>query len=184
MNKIKIGLDLDSVLSDLLPYWLSFYNKDYSDNLKTTDIIAWETNLFVKPECGNKIFEYILNPSFFRNVPVMPNAQNVVGWLSTFDNIELYIVTAYHPVACKDKADWLAEHFPCINQKNIVFCNDKSMVNVDYLLDDSPYNHIGFKGQYILFDTPYNQCLNDRFPRVKSWLEVRDYFKERININA
>jgi 5'-nucleotidase len=182
MNKIRIGIDLDSTMSDLLPYWLNKYNQDYNDNLQQSDITDWDTSKFVKPECGKKIFDYIEQPNFFSNVPVIPNSQNVIQWLSTFDNVELYVVTAFNFVACEDKGKWIIKHFPFINPKNIIFCNPKFIIDVDYLIDDSPFNHIGFKGQYILFDMdyPYNQCLGDMFPRMKSWLEIRDYFKKII----
>lgn len=179
MNKIKIGIDLDSVLSDLLPYWLNFYNNDFNDNLKVENITAWETDKFVKSECGKKIFDYILQPNFFLNVPVLQGSQDAVKWLSTFDNVELYVVTAYHPYVCKDKADWLAKYFPEINQKNIIFINDKSLVDVDYLIDDSPTNCIGFKGKYLLFDYPYNQNVHESLyeMRVSNWSDVMQYFK-------
>lgn len=181
MKKFKIGIDLDSVLNDLLTHWLHKYNEDYGDNLKSTDIHIWEMNLIVKKECGKKIFDCISSPGFFRNLPVIKDSQRVTEWLSTFDEIELYVVTAYTSSVCKDKADWLVEHFPHIKTQNIIFCNDKSLINLDYLIDDSPYNFIGFKGEYIVYDYPYNQCLKDKFTRVCNWNEIQDYFRNILD---
>jgi 5'(3')-deoxyribonucleotidase len=178
VKKIRIGIDLDSVLSDLSKHWLELYNRDYNDNLKHSDITVLEWDKIVCKECGKKIYDYLLTPNFFREVPVMSGSQDVVQWLSTFDNVELYVVTAYHPYTCKDKTDWLAEYFPCINQKNIIFCNHKNLINVDFLIDDSPYNCNGFKNQYIVFDAPYNQCLSDIYVRVHNWTEIMDYFHQ------
>lgn len=178
MKRIKIGIDLDSVLNDLLNTWLSQYNEGWNDNLKPSDIHMWEMSLIVKKECGKKIFDYILSPGFFRSLPVIRDSQRVTEWLSTFDEVELYVVTAYTPCVCKDKADWLAEYFPHIKQQNIIFCNDKSLVDIDYLIDDSPYNFIGFKGEYIVYDYPYNKCLKDKFTRVYNWGEIQDYFRK------
>lgn len=176
MKKIKIGIDLDSVLNDLLTCWLDNYNERYDDNLKHSDINVWEISAIVKKECGKKIFDFVSSAGFFRNLPVIKDSQRVTEWLSTFDEVELYVVTAYTPAVCKDKADWLAEYFPHIKQQNIIFCNDKSLIGLDYLIDDSPYNCIGFKGEYIVYDYPYNQCLKDKFTRVYNWGEIQDYF--------
>lgn len=181
MEKIKIGIDLDSVLNDLLPYWLHYYNEDYNDDIKTENVHVWEIDSVVKKECGKNIFKYILMPGFFRNIPVIKDSQKVTEWLSTFDEFELYVVTAYTPDVCKDKADWLAEYFPHIKQENIIFCNDKSLINLDFLIDDSPYNCINFQGEYIVYDYPYNRCLKDKFARVRNWREIQDFFKRVIN---
>lgn len=174
---------MDSCLNDLLPYWINTYNKIYDDSLKASDITDWNTSKFVKPECGKDIFKLLLAPEFFRHIPVIPDSQRVVEWLSTFDNVELYVVTAYTKSTCEDKADWLAEHFPCIKQENIIFINDKSLVDIDYLIDDSPYNCNGFKGKYILMDYPYNRQFGDKYTRVFDWQGVMDYFKEVFENN-
>ncbi len=69
------------------------------------------------------------------------------------------------------KHEWLAEHFPFIPWKNIVFCGDKSIINADYLIDDHAHHFKHFRGQGILFSSPHN--LNEDWnPRVNNWKEV------------
>lgn len=186
MKKIKIGIDLDSTLNDLLPYWVDKYNKDYNDNLTLDKIIQWEMHRLVKDECGDKIYDYLKEPGFFRNLGIIKDSQEVVEWLSKFTNVELYIVTQYVPEGCLDKANWIREHFPFINEKNIIFINNKSMLDLDYLIDDSPYNMIEFDGEYILLDYPHNRNVFEPsyIKRVYNWLNIKEFFEENFNIKV
>jgi len=180
MRKIKIGVDLDSTLSDFLPYWINKYNINYQDNLIASNITKWETHTFTKPECGTKIYDILLDRGFFRHVPVLPKSQLAIEWLSNFDDVEIYVATAYHPYVCKDKADWLADFYPTIDQKNIIFCNNKSLLDLDYLWDDAIHNGEGFKGKFLLMDYPHNQSCGDKYTRVKDGQEVIKFFKDEF----
>ena len=65
---------------------------------------------------------------------------------------------------------WLDEYFPFIDSKKIVFCNDKSLIRADVLIDDGWHNLVNFEGIKILYDYPYNQEVRNL--RVKSWNEI------------
>lgn len=171
---------MDSTLNNITDLWLAKYNKDYNDNLTNKDLKAWEINEFVKPECGMKIFDYILQPNFFIDLDLYDlDAPDVVEWLKNY--AEVYIVTAYHPYVCKDKADWIAKYLPKFNQRNIIFCNQKHLLELDYLIDDNPHTCEQFKGQYILMDYPWNKSLGDKYPRMENWLQVQEYFIKKFN---
>ncbi len=184
MNKQPFGIDLDSTLNCLDEYWIcNRYNKDYNDNLTRENMIRWEVDTYVKPECGIKIYDYLLEPKFFRNLDVKSYAQEVTRWLSEYFN--LFIVTAYHPKTCLDKAEWLEEHFPHISQKNIIFCNSKGLIHTKYLVDDGSHNIIDFhnsnkSGLPIVFDAPWNRHLGNSFVRANNWLDIKEIIKEQL----
>ena len=73
------------------------------------------------------------------------------------------------------KYEWLKEHFPFISELNFVFCGDKSVINADFLIDDSPRHFKNFKGKGILFTAPHN-IHEGSFLRVNNWGEVKAYF--------
>lgn len=175
----KIGIDLDSTLNNLEVVWAERYNKDYDDNLK--DWTKWELDEVVKPECGKKIFNYLREPGFFYNLDIKEGAKDVVDFLSK--HYELYIVTAYIPETCLDKANWVKKHNLDVSQKDIIFINDKSLLELDYLIDDGPHNFNKFKGTGILFDMPYNQHLEESpvLYRVKTWKDILEFFIEEIS---
>ena len=170
----KIGIDLDSTLNNLNEVWLDRYNKDYNDNLKEFE--RWDATYGIKPECGVKIYDYLKEPGFFYNLDIRPNAKRVVDLLSK--KYDLYIVTAYQAPTCVDKTNWIAKHLPSIDCRNIIFCNNKSVLNLDYLIDDGPHNILGFKQRGIIFDMLYNRHikLNATRDRVKGWNEIEKFF--------
>jgi 5'(3')-deoxyribonucleotidase len=121
----------------------------------------------------------------FRNLDIQRDSQEVTKWLIEDKNCDLKIVTAYSPIMVIDKVDWLSEFLPHIDEKNIIFMNDKGCFNGDFLIDDGGHNLEAFKaknpsGIPITYDAPcpYNHYLRDRYPRVHNWKEVRAYFEE------
>jgi 5'(3')-deoxyribonucleotidase len=184
MIKQPFGIDLDSTLNCLDTRWIcERYNNDYHDNLTREDMIRWEVHTYVKQECGNKIYDYLLEPKFFRKLDIKPYAQEVTKWLSEY--FDLYIVTAYHPKTCLDKAEWIEEYFPHIPQKNIIFCNSKGLIHTKFLVDDGGHNIVDFhnsnkSGTPIVFDAPWNRYLDKSFIRAYDWLDIKEIVKEQI----
>lgn len=174
-NRISIGIDLDTTLNTLNVDWLDLYNKDYNDNLAPKDLLTWDMTKYVKPECNKKIFDYLFQPYFFRSLGIQPNAYEVTKYLQDTYNFDLYIVTAYSYQTCYDKAEWVKEHLPHIPVENIIFCNDKSKINMHYLIDDRDLNIETFKGIGIVFDQPYNRHLKD-YIRCNGWLEIKQLY--------
>lgn len=184
MVRKSIGIDLDSTLNNLDDIWLEFYNKDYNDNLIRENLTNWDIASIVKPECGQKMFDYLLQPGFFKNLGIQQNAYEVTKWLSNL--FDLYIVTAYHPKTCFDKAQWVEKFLPHIPVKNIIFCNHKGLIRTNFLIDDGGHNIIDFNesnrfGMPIVFNAPWNQHLGNKFIRVKDWLEIREVIEELID---
>lgn len=176
--KKKIGIDLDSTLNNLEEIWMDRYNKDYPNKkIKLKDWVSWDVHTLVDPKCGQKIYEYLHEPKFFYNLDIKPKAKEVVEFLS--ENYELYIVTAYTSDTCKDKTDWIKKQKLKINDKNIIFINNKSLLNLDYLIDDGPHNFTNFGGMGIVFDMPYNKHLKDNsnIKRVKTWADIKKFFE-------
>lgn len=174
MRKKRIAIDLDDTLNNLCDSWLPPYNKDYNDHLKRENLVKWKIDELVKPECGNKIYDYLREPGFFKNLNIQPEAKEVTEWLVKYYDIQ--IVTAYFPESCVDKADFIKIQLPHIDPKNIIFCNDKSWIKADYMIDDGAHNILGFEGQGIVVDAPYNRFLGNQYPRVYTWQDIKIWF--------
>lgn len=115
--------------------------------------------------------------AFFGDIPMMPGSQDALRVLS--DKFEIFVATAAmeYPNSFAAKFRWLERHFPFIRPSHIVFCGDKSILNADYLLDDTPSHFRRFRGQGILFSAPHNMG-ETRYPRVSSWEEAQDLLWE------
>ena len=135
---LTIAIDLDTTLNTLNEDWIKLYNEDFNDNITAADFTDWDMTKFIKPECGKLIYDYLKIPGFFRNLGVQPYAQDVTEWMAK--EFDLFIASAYVPEACADKCKWVDEHFPHIGSNKVVFINDKSKLNADYLIDDGPHN--------------------------------------------
>ena len=89
------------------------------------------------------------------------------------------MASAYVPEACFDKAEWLKEHFPFINQRNIIFINDKGWLRFPCIIDDGLHNLVDFDKK-IVMDRPWNRksyeyqsSVSDKFCiRCKDWRDV------------
>lgn len=175
-HKINFGVDMDGVIAALTAEWVKRYNSDYNDNLKPSDITMWNWHSLTK--CGKKIYEYLDDPSIFRNLPVIKDSQSVLYEMSK--DCEIVIVTSpFNMANALPKDQWLDEHFPFIGKDKRMFVGDKSLADVDYLLDDKPKNLE--QGNFIplIYSAPHNKD-EKRFTRIKNWQHMRLYYLQNI----
>jgi 5'(3')-deoxyribonucleotidase len=166
-NKI-IALDIDDVILDLMPQWLSKYNDDYGDKLSPKDIADWSIDLFVKPECGKKIYDYIKEPYVFLESKPIDGALAGVKWLKE-KGFRVVFISASNPNGSKEK--WLRENGFWETENDFYQAYDKSLIMANALLDDKPQNIQDFKyGQGYLFSRPWNLKF-DYKNRINSWDE-------------
>ncbi|WBL20829.1 5' nucleotidase, NT5C type [Zunongwangia sp. HRR-M8] len=174
MKKQSIAIDMDGVMADVETHFLTWYNKEYSENLSREDIRGKsESNAF--PVKGI-IKKYANSSHFFETAPVMDGAIHAVQKLQ--ENYEIYVVSAAmeFPISLTEKRNWLQNHFPFISWKNIIFCGNKSIINTDFMIDDHPKNLDPFKGETLLFEAFHNLKVKNH-SRAKNWKEVLDFFE-------
>ena len=167
---------MDEVLADTLSHHLALYNADHGDHLTRADLRGRKIYDAVQEVRREKVRSYPRALDFFRHIPVMPGAQEVVAALA--QRHEVFVTTAAmeYPTSFTAKYEWLREHFPFIPDGRIVFCGDKSIIHADYLIDDSPHHFERFSGQGLLFCAPHNEH-EQRYPRMRDWAEVARYFE-------
>lgn len=164
----RIAIDMDEVLADTAGHQLAWYNRDFGTQLTADDLRGRHFHTVVPQEHRAGIKAHLFDPTFFRDIPLMPGAIDAVRVLS--ERYELFVASAAmeHPVSFTAKYEWLREHFPDIPASRCIFCGDKSIVGADYLIDDSPYQLATFRGESIIFTAPHN-VHETRFRRVLDW---------------
>ncbi|UUZ79630.1 hypothetical protein LJK88_31595 [Paenibacillus sp. P26] len=170
----RIAIDMDEVVADFNTKHLRVFNRDYHENLTVNDLMGTRLRE-LRPHLQKEIIAYLQDPTFFRDLDVMKDSQQVIRELS--ERYEVFITTAAmeFPASFGAKYEWLKEHFGFLNDMNFVFCGDKSIIHADYLIDDNARHFKRFAGQGILFTAPHN--MNETgYVRVNNWPEVRDYF--------
>lgn len=167
---MKIAIDMDEVLADPLVKFIELYNRDYGISLDLKIEAGNEIYHHIPENINHKWYDYINEKGFFRNLPLIEGSVAAVKKLQ--EKHEVYIVSAAmeFPNSLEDKYHWLAEHFPFIGWKNIMFCGEK-IVSTDVMIDDRAKNFIDFKGRKLLFSSPHNLLLTG-YERVNNWEEV------------
>lgn len=167
----SIGIDLDGVLNNMHEEWINRYNKDYDDNLTIDDIKGWGIQEYVKPECGDKMLDYVFQEGFFNSLK--PQKHSVEVTRELMKHYEVYIVTATHPEQFEEKYKWLQRYFAHIPLDRIVVAQDKTVVNVDLLIDDAAHNITTFPNKVLVYDYEWNRHLKS-YERVYGWKDIAD----------
>lgn len=179
-STIKLGIDIDSVIADILPPWINFYNTEYGDNLCIDQITEWSINKFTKPECGLKIFEYLERPDFYEHVKPIEGAIEGIELLREY-GFKIYYVSACVPNTMDQKVRWMQKYIKSFDWKQLCFSYDKSIIDVDALIDDGPHNLDASPGYIstIRFDQPYNTRTAAN-AHAKDWSNMVETVKEAL----
>ena len=166
---------MDEVVADTLGELLLRYNRDFGTAHEKPDLVGrrfWE---MVPKEHRPRIFEYFVDGEIFADLPVFEDSPEVIQELQT--RYEVFVTTAAMevPSSFNAKFRWLKRHFPFIPASHIVFCGDKSVLAVDYLIDDNVKHFERLQGEGIVFTAPHNVD-EARYRRVSNWGEVRGMF--------
>lgn len=159
---MRILLDLDSTLNNLLQKWLGDYNADYNDNKTITDIKGWHLHKYVKPECGKDIYKYLGYRGYFSSLIPLPGSKEFVETLRR--NHDVCIVTASSnrgPFEERDKLNWVSKHYG-FDKYDFITTHSKWLVAGDILIDDGPHNAQEYRDTWpkagvLTIQYPYNE---------------------------
>jgi len=171
----RICVDMDEVMADTLGEHLRRYNQAFDEDVTPEDLAGkglWE---IAPVDRQQQLRAFLDAEDFFEDLPLIPDAQQVLESLSA--RFEIYIATQAMavPNSLGPKYRWLQRHFPFVPPAHYVFCGNKSILRADYLIDDQPRNLERFEGQGLLYTAPHNLAATG-YVRVDNWLEVAEYF--------
>ncbi len=164
---------MDNVLADVEGHAIAWYKKEYGVSYSKEQLNGQpEGSGFENQEA---FWRYVHSPGFFRTVPVMDGALDVLQKLNTI--FDIYVVSAAmeFPQSLEEKYEWLDEHCPFITWKQRIFCGDKSVIHTDYMLDDHTKNLDHHQGTSLLFTACHNTLIKHH-KRLNNWKEVGVYF--------
>ena len=167
-------VDMDDVLADATGQFIRYYEREFGVKVNRTMLNGKEEGEGF-PDNHHILRQYPYRRDFFRTMTVNEYSPDVLRELNK--KYEVFIVSAAieFPQSLSEKLDWLAEHFPFLTWKQIVFCGSKTVVHGDYMIDDLPHNLEKFKGEKFIFTAPHNTHYN-HFQRFNNWKEVGDRF--------
>lgn len=172
---MKILVDLDGIVADMLPAWLRRVHELTGVLATPSDILKWNLNENSPlDKVDPKILFGILNEKDFNiNLPLMPDAHYYLEQLHKAGH-EVNIVTARYGTNCMPETlTWLQRAMPWLNvEKKVWFCYDKHRITGDVLIDDKAETLIKYREEHpnahlITIDYPYNQHAPEGTLRVQ-----------------
>jgi 5'-nucleotidase len=175
MNKQRLAIDMDDVMAFTVKQIVDRYENEFGYRLTDADLAGKLVEDAVPVEHRQVVLDWIFAPGFYRNLPIMDEAQSVVYDLNK--HYDVFVVSAANliPSSVPEKLEWLDKHFKFIDVRNTVFCGHKYIINADYMIDDHVKNLTGFAGKGILFDAHHNVYQNAPelgFKRTQGWGQV------------
>jgi len=169
---MKIAIDIDGVLADVVTHILPYLNEKYSKNYQKSDITHWDFPIN-GDSIGKYLRSYFSDPSFMLTVP------EELGAKSALDKIwrthEIIIATG-RPNFCQRSTYLWLDGYRC---SGIKFTSEKTVKNLgcDLLIDDyskylDKFSDSG--GKTICFRQPWNKdCDSSKWDYVANgWEEV------------
>lgn len=169
--KKRIAIDMDDVMADTHAKFVKLYLEGDMPRYTLEELKEKSFHELFDDYEYEAISKRVYEPGFFRDIPVMEGAQDVITALMKKYDIFIASAAQEFPNSLREKWEWLQEHFPAISWRNYIFMGDKSVLNTAYLIDDMPRNLRTFQGKGLLFDALHNQD-DKQFKRVKSWEEI------------
>ena len=179
----KVGIDIDNTIWDLVSPWLEWYNILYLDDIKYEQINEYNFFGMTTKATKKEMFDILHTPEFWDYVKPFEDSYSA---LKKFNNeFELYIVTKTSYKTPSKKFDNFFTYFPFLSEKQLVNTSNKSLLNIDVLIDDYVKN-LGNNTKYnFLINTPYNKKYSN-YLKVKNLSEAYDiinFLNGHIKIN-
>ncbi len=171
----RIIIDMDEVIADPMGAMIDWYKKEHGGEFDYDKILNGSWSKGFPEHHQEMIIQRLKGPGFFRDLPVMEDAVEVLKELNK--RYDLYIVSAAieFPNSLKDKVEWMQDHFPFISWRQITLCGSKDLVAGDYMIDDHVKNLKGFKGKPYLFTAAHNLDITG-YDRIDNWQHAASIF--------
>jgi 5'(3')-deoxyribonucleotidase len=144
VNPVRLGIDLDGVVSDFNEGWMSRYNAEYGTALTPDMVTTWDAMIPLTRFADVDEFwswaEQGSDPRLFRNLPLFPGALASLQRLSL--NHDIVIITTKPAWATSDTFAWIADN--AIPTREVHITDEKWRVDCDVYLDDGPHNLASF----------------------------------------
>jgi 5'(3')-deoxyribonucleotidase len=174
---MRILIDLDDVVDNLLPTWVNELNKRY--NLHVNEVTCWDITKDFPTLTENQIFEVLEEEDFWKNIKPIQDSIYYINKLK--ENHFIYFCTASSPKNFYLKYEYfLKKYFPDFSdlEDYLICIKHKQLIKADILIDDNINNLIinseipNYVG--ILFTNSHNKNINEKekgLYRVNNWEE-------------
>lgn len=181
---MKIGIDIDGVLTDISRFYLDYGAKfAFENNIKKiAKPDGYEIEEILDLEKGAHIEFWKKYDEFYtKKIYTREFAAEVIARLKD-DNHEIHLITARKPQEEKWTKDWLKENNIYYDKleftdEKVDYCKNN---NIDLMIEDNTNNVLAISKliPVICLDNRYNQdCEGDNITRCYSWYDIYSKIK-------
>jgi 5'(3')-deoxyribonucleotidase len=185
---LKIAVDVDSVLADVIVIWLKLFLKNYNKKIEKKDVNTW--NFWKKLKIEKRDFEFLFTETWKEWIEIPPTENNIslgVENLSKIGTVD--IVTGRTKNTINYVKSWLKLH--SVRYTNFVYVPItviKSELDYDVFIDDSPaiISRAARDNKYaIVYDQPWNKnlVLYPKILRVQNLLQAEEIISKISKIH-
>lgn len=164
MEKKKILVDMDGILSNLLQKWLDDYNSEHSDQVSVSDILTWETSDHTK--IGKRMYAIPGRHRYFDDLDPIPGAIEGFTALKRAGHEVLICSSPYNPCSARAKYEWCKRHLGAATREvMLTHKKDWLAAHVDAIIDDKPSTIEAFHAagkEAVTIAYPYNAAVADK----------------------
>ena len=165
---MRIGIDIDDTIEDLLPVWIKYLNKLYNRNVAVEDITEWHLGKVFPGLTRDDILKPLELVELWKEVKPKNNAPEIIKKLID-DGHEVYLVTNSHYKTLTQKIDnMLSVYFPFIDLRNLIVTSHKQLINCDMMIDD-------YYGNLVDGGAGTSSCILSQWQTVKSSTERTEH---------
>ena len=158
---ITFGIDCDEVLRSLLNGMVSLYNEKFGENMTRDEVRDFNVEVSfpkIKEMTGKTSAEWFFQEhgqELFLKSPALPGISQAIQKLRKYGQV--IIITYQKTYQNKlDTLNWLINNK--VEVDGLCFLKNKTLLHVDYLLDDNWWNFLGSNADTgVLITAPYNE---------------------------
>lgn len=170
-----IAIDFDSTLFPTMERVIEIYNTRHSANMTLSQHISYHFHDHFPTDIADELISIFVEKDVYDNLQPYKGAVRAVKFLIEQGH-EVYIATASDIRNMEWKENLLQKHFPFIPKNNLIRIYNKSMLNVDVLIDDNLDHLKNTFTERICFNQPWNMDSGADYVydiyRIHTWSEI------------
>ena len=178
---LKIALDFDETLFPTMERVIEIYNRRHNANIELESITEYNLYENFAADVADELISLFVDKNVYDNLQPYKGAIRTIKTLVE-RGCEVYVATSTDVRNLEWKEQLLQKHFPFIPKDNLIRINNKSLLNVDVLIDDRMDNLISIFADRICFNQSWNQDDDADYAysiyRIHNWGDVINIINE------
>ena len=174
---LRIAIDFDSTLFPTMEKVIEIYNKKHNTSLDISQITMYNLHDNFPADIADELIELFVEKEVYDYLQPYNGAVRAIKALVEQGH-EIYIATSTDVRNMEWKEELLQKHFPFIPKNNLIRIHNKSLLNVDVLVEDKLNNLKSTFADKVCFDQCWNRDEKSDWVydiyRIRHWGELNN----------